>query len=93
MAKGIINVRCGSKSSQTTRADVKLGEVFIASGKKTIYAHTGTRAVPPSNDKRFQSMNIKTGVEASSANGTAKVEIVGTWNMEVQLHEDYRHLA
>jgi hypothetical protein len=89
MGKSIINVTKKSKSNEVLRKDVQLGEVFVVKGGNTAYAHMGTREVPPSNGVGYQSMNTVTGENAFSANGTSKVTIIGTWELNVIIKDEY----
>jgi hypothetical protein len=92
-------VKQPTKKAGLTRSKVKMGEVFRVKrgngqgwGTK-LYAHMGTRTVPPSEEVRFQSLNVKSGEESSSANGNSSVEIVGVWKLGVTLHAKFAHLG
>ncbi|HCX25107.1 MAG TPA: hypothetical protein DHN29_24555 [Cytophagales bacterium] len=91
-----INVRKTSQSNTIKRSDVKMGEVFVAAGdgRQNVYAHTGVRTVPPSTKPvRFQGINLATGEPASTENGDRNVIVVGTWTLDVDIHEDYKDIA
>ena len=91
-----INVNATSDSSFTTRDQVEMGELFVVKGKSKLYAHMGVTTCPPTPGNavpRYKSVNLRTGEDASSANGDTKVQIVGTYSIEANLHEDFAHLA
>lgn len=99
-----INISGKSKNNKLTRADLENGQVFIikqkldsynnkGGAKPSLYAHVGTSEVPPSTDKHFRSLNLTTGEEASTRNGGSEVVVVGTYEISVDLHEDFANLA
>ena len=100
MAK-FISVNGVSSSNQVRRRDVQLGQVFMTNDGK-VFAHTGTRTIPPSTDLRYQSIrldNVKgkdgkshRGAEASSAKGDSMVTIVGVYELKVTLSDAYGNL-
>ena len=93
MGSKIINVSTASKSNEMKRKDVGMGQAFTAKGKKTVYAHMGERTVPPSNGVGYQSINTSNSEPAFTTNGDSNVTVVGTWKLNVELAEDYGHLA
>lgn len=89
---GFINVSGKSTSNKVTRRDVKMMEVFIVKGSDTPRVHVGTGEVPPSAETHWRSINLLTGEEASTRNGGSEVTIIGTAELNVDVHDDFRHL-
>ena len=97
-----ISVSAESKSNKVRRSAVQLGQVFMTEDGK-VFAHTGTRTVPPSEGTiRYQSIRLDNtkakdgkshrGVEASSAKGDSIVVIVGTYELKATLLADFANL-
>ena len=91
MPKSFINISGKSQSNKVTRKDVSMGQVFQVKGENNAkrYAHVGTGSVPPSKAVHYRSINLDSGEEASSHNGDSEVTIIGTWELQVDLHEDF----
>jgi hypothetical protein len=91
-----IRVTADSDSSLILRKEVQMGELFIVKGGDKLYAHMGVTTNPPTPGNavpRYKSVNLRTGEDASSPNGDSKVQVVGTYTIEANLHEDFAHLA
>lgn len=93
MAKNFINAKLGSPSALLTRKDVPEGTIFLVKGQNTPYATMGRRSSPPSNDTRWMSKNLVTGVTASTDNGDSKVTIVGTYEIVASFAPGYEDLV
>jgi len=94
-----IKLGADSRSAATIRKDVKKGELFkvVGKGNSTVYAHMGTRTTPPSRGIRggvgYQSLIVRSAkrgkVEENAVtyNGDSKVEIVGTFELVLNISD------
>jgi hypothetical protein len=91
-----INVSSAAKNSAnvTTRDSLAKGDVFTINKNKAkaVFAHMGQRTIPPSNDMRWQSLNLVNGEESSTSNGNTPVTIVGYYTLEAVMGPGYENL-
>lgn len=84
----------GAGSNSVLRKDVKAGQVFRNAGGQVVM-HTGVSTIPPSKEVRYQGLRLDNrdnsrGETTLGKNGNSKVEIVGTYTIDVKFADAFK---
>lgn len=93
----LINVSKASKNPYVPRKTLKFGDMFLVKNSKAVpRGCLGERTIPPSQEIRYDSVNLLTEERSSTVNGDTPVQLIGKFEIHATFgpgFEDYADMV